>query len=61
MWKFLVIGVLVIAGVVLLSGVIHFLVGIVWFFIKLIVIVAILYFVARWLFRKVEHEVQHKS
>lgn len=54
-WKFVVLGIVVIAAAMILFNVISFLAGIVWFFVKLVVIVAILYVVVRWAVQKVEH------
>jgi hypothetical protein len=54
-WKLVVLGIFVIAAAMLLFGVIHFLVGVLWFFIKLVIVVAILYFLVRWVLKKVEH------
>jgi hypothetical protein len=54
-WKLVVLGIVVVAAAMVLFGVIHFLAGLIWFFIKLVVIVAVLYFLVRWAIRKVEH------
>lgn len=54
-WKFVVLAIVVIAAAMILFNVISFLAGVVWFFVKLIVIVAILYVVVRWAVQKVEH------
>jgi hypothetical protein len=53
--KFIVLGIVVVAAAMVLFGVIHFLAGLIWFFIKFVVIVAVLYFLVRWAIRKVEH------
>lgn len=54
-WKFVVLAIVVIAAAMILFNVISFLAGVVWFFVKLIVIVAVLYVVVRWAVQKVEH------
>jgi Flp pilus assembly protein TadB len=47
---FVVIGTLVVAAVVAFAA-LHFIVGLLWFFVKLVVVLALVYFVARMVLR----------
>ena len=51
-WKLLVIAVLVVAGVVVLFGLISALAGILWTIVKLALLAVIVVAVALWLLRK---------